>query len=209
MTKTTKTLLAIVIFAVFLTGAVFLYNSLSERYPAKNPPLIPEQEKLESPAQGNTERPGANPGTTEEARLEAPDFSAIDGEGNEVRLSDFRGTPVVLNFWASWCGPCRSEMPTFNKVSQEYTEDELVFLMVDLVDGQRETVEKGRAYIEENGFTFKVLYDTMQEAAYAYGIRAIPSTLFIDKNGYILAGVEGAIREETLRLGIDLILETD
>jgi len=209
MTKTTKTLLAIVIFAVFLASAVFLYNSLSERYPAQNPLLTPEQESLEPPAQGNTESPDTDPATTEEARLEAPDFSAIDDDGNEVRLSDFRGTPVVLNFWASWCGPCRSEMPTFNKVSREYTEDELVFLMVDLVDGQRETVEKGRAYIEENGFTFKVLYDITQEAAYTYGIRAIPSTLFIDKDGYILAGVEGAIQEESLRRGIDLILESD
>lgn len=207
MTKTTKTLLAIAVFAVFLAGAVILYNNLSERYPAEIPLGTPEPGTQEPPVQGVSESP--EPGTTEKARLEAPDFTAVDDEGNEVRLSDFRGTPVVLNFWASWCGPCRSEMPAFNKVSQEYSEDELVFLMVDLVDGQRETVETGRAYIEENGFTFRVLYDTTQDAAYTYGIRSIPSTLFIDKDGYIVAGVEGALREEILRRGIALILESE
>jgi peroxiredoxin len=76
---------------------------------------------------------------------------------------------------------------------------------VDLVDGQRETKETGAQYIEEQGFSFPVYFDVEQEAASAYGILSIPTTLFIDKDGYIVTGVQGAIDAKTLRKGIDLI----
>lgn len=211
MNKKIKTVLYIILFAAFMVVAGLAYNYLSNRYSPENPLGIatpeqsPSQTVNEQEAQGgNTTSPGEEDNSD---RILAPDFAAMDGEGNPVKLSDYLGTPVVLNFWASWCSPCKSEMPHFNKVSEEYEKDELVFLMVDLVDGQRETLEKGKAYIEENGFTFTVLYDTQQEGAINYGIRSIPSTLFIDKDGYIQAGAEGAIDEEILRRGIELIYE--
>lgn len=208
MTKNTKTLLALIAFIIFLAAAGIIYSKLAERHPAENPfsTLGQQTQQAQDPEDESDTSPNPD---GEEEKLMAPDFTAVDGDGNEIRLSDYRGVPVVLNFWASWCGPCRSEMPTFNKVSREYTGDQLVFLMVDLVDGQRETLETGKQYIDENGFTFRVLYDTKQEGAYSYGIRSIPSTLFIDKDGYVLAGYEGAMSEEILRLGIDLIIETE
>ena len=99
-------------------------------------------------------------------------------------------------------------MPHFNKVYEESKED-VVFLMVDMVDGTKKTVAKGKKYIADNGLAFPVLFDSDQNAAYTYGVRSIPTTLFIDKDGNIATGVEGAIDEQTLLKGIDLIRSTD
>lgn len=90
-------------------------------------------------------------------------------------------------------------MPDFNKVSQEYLEDELLFLMVDLADGRRETVEIAKEYIEEKNFTFPVLFDTERDAAIAYGVRAIPTTYLINKEGHVVWGTEGPLTEGELR----------
>ncbi|MBQ4347432.1 MAG: TlpA family protein disulfide reductase, partial [Firmicutes bacterium] len=87
----------------------------------------------------------------------APDFTVYDSEGNAVMLSDFIGKPIVLNFWASWCGPCKMEMPEFNEAYAELGED-IQFLMVNVTTG-RETQESASAFIEENGYSFPVFYD--------------------------------------------------
>jgi thiol-disulfide isomerase/thioredoxin len=182
-----KTVLGIIIFVVFLTVAYFAYTSLSNSYK-------PSQEKQlakETSSQENKKTP-------------APDFTVFDAKGNEVKLSDFKGKPVVLNFWASWCPPCKGEMPHFNK---EYAsvKDEVVFMMVDLVDGQRETQEKGQKYVQGQGFDLPVYFDNNQQAASAYGISSIPDTLFIDSDGNIVNAYQGAIDEETLIAGINSI----
>ncbi|MDR2964490.1 MAG: redoxin domain-containing protein [Treponema sp.] len=142
-------------------------------------------------------------GNSDEESL-APDFSVLDIDGNVVKLSDMKGKPVVLNFWASWCPPCKTEMPDFDKVYKELGQD-VQFMMICLVDGSRETIESGKAYIAKEGFYFPIYFDTKQEAVYAYGIRSIPTTFFIDSKGFVIAGTQGAISESTLRRGIELI----
>ena len=139
----------------------------------------------------------------------APDFAMVDAAGNTVTLHSLLagGKPAVLNFWASWCPPCRSEMPEFEKVFKELG-DEVRFVMVDLVDGGRETIETGAKYIEAEGYTFPVYFDAEQEGAYAYGIHSIPTTIFIDRNGGIVTSAQGMLDESTLRKGVDLILNT-
>ena len=141
-----------------------------------------------------------------EEKQMAPDFAMTDMGGNRVRLSDIiaNGKPVVLNFWASWCPPCKMEMPEFNKVYLEMG-GEIQFMMVDLTDGNRETVRTGTKYVADNNFSFPVFFDTEGEGGMNYGIRSIPTTLFIDKDGYMVTGAQGAIDEETLRRGIDFI----
>ena len=126
-----------------------------------------------------------------------------DADGNEVKLYDFIGKPIVLNFWASWCGPCQMEMPDFH---EKYLElgDEINFLLINMTTG-RETLESAKSFIAEKGYTFPVFYDTKSDAAIAYGAYSLPTTYFIASEGYAVAHATGAIDGETLRRGIDMI----
>lgn len=138
-------------------------------------------------------------------KQKVPDFTVYDLEGKEVRLTDYAGKPVVLNFWASWCGPCQIEMPHFQEKYEEYGE-KVHFLMVNMTDGSRETVERASAFVKENGYTFPVLYDTASSAAMTYGVYSLPTTYFIDAQGHGIAKATGTIDAGTLQRGMDMIL---
>ncbi len=144
-------------------------------------------------------------GEAENSNL-APDFTVYDLEGTAHKLSDFRGQPVIVNFWASWCGPCKSEMPDFEEKFQEYGE-EIHFLMVNLTDGSQETVETAHGYVEGQGYTFPVYYDSDYSGAIAYAVSAVPATYFIDENGGMVAYGKGAMDAATLQKGIDMLLK--
>ena len=205
-----------IIISVFLValigGASVLYNQLGAEYQmdhlATQPPVAteaPETPTEAEPVPEVTEQPEE---TTEPAEPEsslAPDFTALDAEGNEVKLSDYFGKPIVLNFWASWCGPCKAEMPDFDAAYQELG-DKVQFLMVNLTDGNAETVESAAACIAQAGYTFPVFYDTASEAAMAYGVQSIPTTFFIDAQGAAVAYYTGTMPKELLDKGISMIL---
>lgn len=137
----------------------------------------------------------------------APDFVVYDLQGNPVKLSDFFGKPIVLNFWASWCGPCKMEMPDFN---EKYLElgDKVQFLMVGITDGSRDTVEKASGFIAQTGYQFPVFYDTDLDASNTYRVSSIPTTYFIDARGNVLTRAVGMLSAAGLQSGIDLILPT-
>lgn len=194
MNKKLNVALYISIFALCIVLAVIAYSSLSSQT---------EMDMNLVANEGDT-NDGQNSSDSENKKLKAPDFTMPDGKGASINLSDFFGKPIVINFWASWCPPCKSEMPEFEKLFQELG-DEINFIMVNLVDNERETKDIGAKYIEEQGYTFPVYFDTKQEGAYTYVGRSIPATFFIDRNGYIIARAEGAMDEDTLRRGIDLI----
>lgn len=192
MTQKSRLLLGIAGFVLVIAAAAFGYNALQDRVDPAGDAISLAQESGEV-----SDRP--------QLQL-APDFTVLDASGNQVKLSDVvaNGKPIVLNFWASWCPPCKKEMPEFDAVYQELGDD-IQFMMVDLTDGERETMEKAIQHVESEGYTFPVYFDTTQEAGAVYGIRSIPTTLFIDKDGYIVTGAQGAIDDTTLRKGIDLI----
>ena len=135
----------------------------------------------------------------------AADFTVQDADGALYKLSDFFGEPIVLNFWASWCGPCKSEMPALDAAYQAYG-DQIHFLMIDLVDGVSETVDTGLSHIQSQGYTFPVYFDVSQEAAYAYNITSIPLTCFINTDGVIVSSHKGTISAQQLEAGIASIL---
>ena len=120
-------------------------------------------------------------------------------------LTNTIGKSVVLNFWASWCSPCKMEMPDFNEKYLEIGE-EVQFFIINMTDGSRETVETASAFIAEQGYSFPVFYDTDQDAAATYGVYSLPTTYFIDEEGNAIAQATGAIDEETLQQGIDMII---
>ena len=173
---------------ILLVGASALYSQLTRETPP------PEQLSTQP-----TETTGED-----EPLQQAPDFTVYDLQGNPVQLSTYFGKPIVLNFWASWCGPCQSEMPDFQKKFLELGND-IQFLMVNVTDGSRETVSIASAFISQQGYTFPVLYDTDTNAAMTYGVYSLPTTLFIDAQGYLVAQATGAIDAATLQRGIDMI----
>ena len=117
----------------------------------------------------------------------APDFALTNLDGETVRLSDFRGKTVVLNFWASWCPPCREEMPEFQELWDERGEDgsdDLVMLALDFL--VQDTMADARGFVEGRGFTFPVLFDTADgSVADRYRVRGLPATFFIDSEGVV------------------------
>ncbi len=157
----------------------------------------------ESQAQAQTET--ENDADTDEAVL-VPDFEVYDEDGNAVRLSDFFGKPIVINFWATWCGPCKSEMPGFDNLYKAYG-DRVHFLMVNCTDGKRETRETVREYIEREGYSFPVYYDETQIAAYTYGASSIPITFLVTETGEPYGYKIGVFPEEALEEVIITLLE--
>ena len=198
--KILKLVLFVLCFAVLILGANLLYNNLSAGM--EMPGLAVA---TTAPAETQTPAETEAASETEAAPEPAPDFTFYDAEGNAYKLSDFRGRPVILNFWASWCGPCKSEMPDFEEKYLEYGE-KIHFLMVNLTDGQQETVETASAFLEKQGYTFPVYFDSAIEGAYAYGVNAVPVTYFLDAEGNFVAWGQGALSAETLQSGIDMLL---
>ena len=188
-------LVILLVFVVTLVVATVLYRQLGQT-------VATDQLEVQTPPA--TQQTDETEAQTEPEKMKAPDFTVYDADGNKVHLTDFVGKPIVLNFWASWCGPCKMEMPDFNEKYLELGE-EVQFLMINMTDGSRETVAIASEFIKESGYSFPVFYDTKMDAANTYGAYSLPMTFFIDAEGYPVARATGAIDAETLMRGIDMI----
>ncbi len=160
-----------------------------------------------------------NPAPTEQAQIsptetkELPykDFTVLNLNGDEVKLSDYIGySCVVVNFWASWCEPCTIELPDFLEVEQKFLDQSVVFLMVNLADGDSETTETAMAYLDEAELDFEnVLFDTTGYASRAYNVRGIPTTVVFNKNGEMTETRSGVMSKYELIKAIENNLEVE
>ncbi len=126
----------------------------------------------------------------------AADFEVETFDGETLRLSDLNGKVVVLNFWASWCPPCRWEMPFFETMWQEYRDQGVVFVGIAMSD----TLENVKAFAEEAGVTYPVALDTTTEIARAYEVLSLPTTFFIGKDGNVERKLTSAANEGLLKI---------
>jgi len=133
----------------------------------------------------------------------AIDFTLYDQYGNEHTLSDYKGKTVFLNFWATWCPPCRNEMPEIQKLYEEYQAEEdpsVVILGIAAPDyGSEGSEEEICAFLEENGYTYPVVMDHTASMFMQYGIYSFPTTFMIDANGNIFGYISGQLNEIMMR----------
>jgi peroxiredoxin len=132
----------------------------------------------------------------EEGNL-APEFSLFDLAGNEVRLSDYRGKKVLLNFWATWCPPCKAEMPYMQEYYEEYQKDGFEILAVNATVTENSTEDVVK-FVEENGLTFPIPMDEKNQVSSGYEIMAYPTSFFIDSDGVIRSKIIGGMTKEYL-----------
>ena len=128
--------------------------------------------------------------------MPAPDFEVETFDGETLRLSDLNGKVVVLNFWASWCPPCRWEMPFFESMWQEYRDRGVVFVGIAMSD----TLEKAGEFAEEAGVTYPIGLDATNEIVRAYEVLSLPTTFFIGKDGNIERKLTSAANEGLLKV---------
>ena len=173
----------------------------SESIPVETEPVESETAPLETdPPIIETDPPETEPLETEQPKptLKYPDFTALDVNGNQVKLSDYTGKPIVLNFWASWCGYCLSEMPDFEAMYKKYG-DRVNFLMVNVGD---DSLAEAKKFATDKGYTFPVYFDSTGEASYAYGASSIPLSFFFYADGnpayYAMGMISGEVLEDTI-----------
>ncbi len=167
------------------------------------PAAQPQQEQAEEKTGETAEKPAEVFGPV--MKNMAKDFTAYDDAGNPVTLRDMRGKPTVVNFFASWCGPCKMEMPYFETCYLEYGE-QVNFMMVNLCAFGNDTKENGKKLVEEGGWTFPVYFDSDGDAAMGYAVRSMPTTIFVSADGELKGRHTGMIPEDTLRRTIEAML---
>jgi len=123
----------------------------------------------------------------------APDFQLQNLDGQTVSLTGLRGEPVLINFWATWCPPCRGEVPYIQEIYEEWSGEGLVVLAINLGESSSQVEE----FMQNYHLSFTVLLDTKQDVAQRYNITGIPTTFFIDKDGIIQDKVIGAFPDKT------------
>ena len=211
--KTGLIVIALLMIAL-LAGGTAAYNALLDT--AKQPqvreawqePAAQENASVTlAPTAEAAEKPQATPEVAGPmpVRNLAKDFTVYTDEGEEKRLIDMRGKPAVVNFFASWCGPCQMEMPDFDEAYKTYGET-INFMMVNLCAFGNDTKDKAKAMVENGGWTFPVYFDTEGEAVLAYNVRSMPTTIFLSADGELVNTRIGMMSAQQLESDIAVLL---
>ena len=151
-------------------------------------------------------------GNSEVDEKEAPDaidFELVDQYGNTHKLSDYKGKVVFLNFWATWCPPCKMEMPNIEELYKEYNynKGDVVILGVAQPGGQEKSISGIKEFINSNGYTFPTVFDESGDVFGKYYIRSLPTTFMIDKDGKVYGYVSGALSKDQMKSIINQTIE--
>jgi peroxiredoxin len=138
----------------------------------------------------------------------APDFSLQTLDGEFVTLSEFRGQPVLVNMWASWCTPCKYEMPAIQEAYEEFRDQGFTVLAVNLT--KKDVLGSVESFVEEHGLTFPILLDQDGRVEDAYQLRGLPTSFFIDRDGVIQSVVIGGpMSQEAIRSFVQKLIDEE
>lgn len=170
------------------------------------------EDDADEPEEGNEDADSAQDEEDSDQTTRAYEFELTDQFGNTHKLEDYKGKVIFLNFWATWCGPCRNEMPEIQKLYEEYAAqgDSAEVAIIGVAGpgmGGEGSKEEITAFMEENGYTYPVLMDETGEMFSYYGISAFPTTFIIDREGNVYGYVSGQLTEDIMRSIIDQTLE--
>lgn len=171
----------VTIIVVVVLVAVGLFFSRSNGGDDKGAPELAGEVSLTLPGQQRTVDPDMSP----------PDFFFIRDDRETLTLSDLRGKPVFINFWNTWCPPCRDEMPDLDKLYREYG-DNVEFVFINIL-AQEKSLQDVTGFLSDNGYSIPVYLDRQGEVARAYGLRGIPTTVVLDAAGEVVYASAGQI----------------
>lgn len=195
---------------ILIAGLIMLVNGfvdVNKQLNTKNENTVENNNSSESSSSSQNSSSSSEENAEEEDNRLAPiDFTLYDNYGNQHTLSEYKGKTVFLNFWATWCPPCREEMPYIEELYKEYNEnkDDVIILGVASPNlGREGTEEHITEFLKDNEMTFPVVFDEKGSLMQGYGMNAFPSTLIIDKEGYITRYIPGAMNKETMKMLIE------
>lgn len=191
-----------VILLVVVAVATVMFDRLVDRDRLAEVSTIPNYAPTVSQTP-QTEEP-----TEPEGRKEAPNIQFTDAQGNVHTLEEFRGKPVVVNFWASWSGPSSRELAMFQEAYNDYKE-QVYFLIINTASDERESREAADEMIKDGGYTFPVYYDEDASAATAFEVLTVPTTFFVDSNGKGVAYAAGELNRYNFERGLSLCYQNE
>lgn len=182
------------------TGQIQIRPAQPQVFPAQSAPQAQPAQSRSSA--GVTTTIGRTPSVGDEA----PDFTLKNLDGDKVSLSDYEGQPVLINFWATWCGPCRLEMPIIEDMYQKYQDEGFVVLAVDV----EESITVVNSFVKSMGLTFPVVLDYNGDVADGpYRLRAYPTSYFIGRDGKVTAFHRGMMTEPIIERYMEQVLATE
>jgi peroxiredoxin len=193
-----KALILLIISAVLISVSIYTistYDSSNSKNIASQESSVKSTTSESNSNNASTKPTGIKPNVT---NTKAIDFKLKDLDGKELSLSDLKGKKVFLNFWATWCPPCKAEMPEIEKLYQETKDSDLVIVAVEI----GEPLDTVKPFIDKNKYNFKVLLDPDQSVATKYNIASIPTSYFIDVDGNIVSKIVGGMNIDQMKANI-------
>ncbi len=191
MSKSSNNKQFLLIGAIVVVVAAIVYIFFSDSGTAKKSAATTTQPQQQTVQQNQVQK-SAVASTPEDQYPEAPDFELPSVDGKQIKLSDFRGKVVFLNFWATWCPPCRREIPSFIELIKKYGKDGFIVLGVAVDPREFTQVDKVKPFVKQMGMNYPVVYDTKGISQMYGGIRSIPTTFVINREGKVIGQIVGS-----------------